>query len=252
MLEFFKPYELFKDFTNPVGLFSTTHLLTLLIFVVLGIVILVIGKRLATHQQHQLALTMAWTIMGLEVIRIIWRIWVGALFIDYHLPLHLCGIISLTMPIIIMTKKPLWYEFTYSAGMLGAMMALLTPDCTMYPWLHFQYLQSMTIHFLIFLMPWYLIVVEGFRPKLTNLKYVVGILLAMMIPIGIIDWLLDANYFFLCHGTQGTLVETLEKLMGWPMYLLGLLGIAIVLWVLAYLPWEGYYWFKNKRAKINQ
>ena len=250
MQDFFKPYELYQQFTNPVGLFTTTHLMTLAIFGVIAIIITLIGLRLTPKQRHQLAIIIAWVITALEVIRVIWRIWQGALFVDYHLPLHLCGLISLVMPLIVMSKKPIWYEFTYSAGMLGALMALLTPDCTMYPWFHFQYLQSMTIHFLIFYIPWYLIIVEGFRPQLKNLKYVVGILLVLMIPIGFIDWLLDANYFFLCHGTQGTLVETLEKLMGWPLYLSGLLGIAIALWVLAYLPWEVYYKLKGSNKSV--
>jgi hypothetical integral membrane protein (TIGR02206 family) len=53
--------------------------------------------------------------------------------------------------------------------------------------------------------------------------------------VGLVNWLIGSNYMFIAHPPEtASLIDVLGP---WPWYLLSLEGIAVVVFLLLYLPY---------------
>jgi hypothetical integral membrane protein (TIGR02206 family) len=225
-----------------VGTFTPLHLSILATFIILIILAIRYFKNKDANLRHRFLLVIAFLIPALEIIRILWVISLGIeeLIPSALLPFQLCGLMSIFVPWAVITRKPLLLELVYVGGIAGAGMALLTPDCTMYPLFSLQFIQSMLIHGFIFFAGWYLIFVEQYRPSIKNLPKLVGLmtLLALIVtPFNLLLQHQQANYFFLMSGLEGTILETLNANNSHIMYLVYFTMLVITFLILLYLPW---------------
>jgi len=251
MFQYFFTYKDQLPDNIGVGTFTPLHLSILGVFFVLIFFGIRYFKKKEAKQRHRFLLLIAFLIPILELIRILWVISLGIeeLIPSALLPFQLCGLMSIFVPWAVITRKPILLELVYVGGIAGAGMALLTPDCTMYPLLNIQFIQSMLIHGLIFFAGWYLILVEQYRPSIKNLPKLVGVMTLLAIFVTPFNLLLQhqqANYFFLMAGLEGTILETLNANNSQFMYLVYFTLLVIAFLIILYLPWS----FKSKIRRV--
>jgi len=230
------------DADIPAGLavknFSPTHLAWLAVTLAAIAAACVWQRRRPKEKQRGFLRACVWAIIGLEAAREAWALAIGVYDLRRHLPLHLCGVMIFIEAIAVFSDRPFFKEFSYACGLPGAFMALATPEPSGYPLLSFQYLQSIVIHALLVLVP-LLMVIGGFRPNIRAL----GKNLLLLIGLAAFCFALNlalggtANYMFVHFAPADTPIALFEAWVGWPWYILPLLGFVFLLWLPLYLPW---------------
>ncbi|KPL80838.1 hypothetical protein ADN00_01225 [Ornatilinea apprima] len=167
-----------------------------------------------------------------------WQVWmwaIGEWSIQGMLPLWLCSVTSWSMPLLLVWRSDRYYQWAYSMGVLGAVMALLTPDLMQYGFPHFRFIEFFTLHGLLIVAVVYMTAVEGFRPRLRSLPWVILVTNLYWVFCAWVNAQIGSNYLY----TQGKLPtpSLLDYLGPHPWYLLWMEGIGIGLCLLLYLPW---------------
>jgi hypothetical integral membrane protein (TIGR02206 family) len=215
-------------------LFGPTHLISLGLVILTCLVICLLRKRFT---QQAKALT-RWGLLALIYLcEGSWHIWmlaIGAWTVQGMLPLWLCSITSWTMPLLLVWRSPRYYEWAYFMGLLGATMALLTPDLMNYGFPHYRFIEFFTLHGAIIVAVIYMTVVEKFRPTWRSLPRVFLLFNALWLFDAWVNISLGSNYLY----TQGKLpTPSLLDLLGpHPWYLLAMEGLGILICLLLYLP----------------
>lgn len=225
-----------------VGTFSETHLIILAIIFLAMIASVVYLKRQSNVVQDNTIKVIAWSVVLLELTRMIWIVMINKpeLMPVAFLPFHLCGLMAIFIPLAVYTKSDVLIEFVYVGGIAGAGMALLTPDVSMYPLLSLQFIQSMTIHAFIFFSGIFYVFVKGYRPKVKNAPKVLLLLILLafaVFPVNILLQNQQANYFFLMYGIEDTILYTIDQMTNHLGYLLSLATLVIILVFVMYTPW---------------
>lgn len=141
----------------------------------------------------------------------------GYFDLKYSLPLHLCGFGSYLMVFAFYFRYPLLYEICLFYGIAGASQALLTPQFTQgtHP---FTVLDYWVGHSLFFFSGIFITAVFKMKPR-KNAWWKTAVLLHLIaLPIGLVNYFLDANYLFLCTKPK---VDNPLLLGDWPYYLIG-------------------------------
>ena len=119
--------------------------------------------------------------------------------------------------------------------MPGALAALLFPDWSYYPALHFMTVCSFALHILVFCTILMQVPGRDIRPDVESLPQCLGIMLAIAIPVYVFDVLTNTNYLFLNWPSPGSPLE-LFAFLGRPGYLLGYIPLIAVVWLFLYPP----------------
>jgi hypothetical integral membrane protein (TIGR02206 family) len=215
-------------------LFGRSHLNALLLIVVVSAFGPLLIKRYFTDKmEYYFRIGLIVLIWGQEIALNLWRIHYNVWDVKESLTLHLCGLAILVLPIMLATKKYFLYELTYFWGIGGATQALLTPNIIeAFP--HFRFFQFFLSHGLIVFTVIYATVIFKFQPTFRSVGKAFLVTVFLMVPIGIINAVLDSNYFFIAHKPE---TPSLLDIMGpWPWYLIPLIGLGAVIFLLVYLP----------------
>ena len=218
--------------------FTTGHLAWLVVTLLLIVLAVAIYRKRDAAARRKMLRATAWTIISLELLRTVWLLAVGHYELSRHLPLHLCGVMILVEALAVFTDKRFFKEFAYAAGMPGALMALVTPEPSGYPFFNIQYLESIAIHALLVLVPLMLVAGEGFRPSLRMLPLNLAALLGLTAVCFPLNLVLNSNYMFVHYAPQDTPIAVFDAWVGWPGYIALLLGTVFAFWLLLYMPWE--------------
>jgi hypothetical integral membrane protein (TIGR02206 family) len=150
----------------------------------------------------------------------------------------------------LVTKSYWLYEVVYFLGIAGATQALLTPDIGIYGYPHFRFFASFITHGCIVTTAIYMTVVEGFRPTWKSVRRVViGLAIYAVVIFGV-NLIIGSNYLFITRKPD---VPTLLDMLGpWPWYILPLIGIALALFFVLYVPFAVKDWRLDRieREKI--
>ena len=144
--------------------FSAEHLFLLLVIVFLSVFFLLIARMLSTKQEFYLRFIFCCTIWGQEITLYAYRYTEGTLSLSEHLPLHMCSLSVLLIPIMLFHKGRRISSLLYFWGMGGATQALLTPTVTSQT-PSFLFVQFFTSHAFIIIGVLYPIVVHSIRPS---------------------------------------------------------------------------------------
>lgn len=148
------------------------------------------------------------------------------------LPLALCRINEFLVIYMLLKRSYRVFEIAYFLA-IGSVAALLTPDLPVgFP--DIRFLLFFLSHSLAVLAVMYGIFAYGFRPTLRSVGAVFIFLALYTLLIAGLNMLLDANYLFLMRKPEGASV--LDYLGPWPIYVFAMVGMAIVLCLLCYLP----------------
>lgn len=162
----------------------------------------------------------------------------------YWLPLHLCDLVVCIGAAALWTRRPLLGEMTYFWGLAGALPAMLTPDLRLgFPDFHFvfYFLQ----HGFIVVSALLLASADDVHPRAWAPLRMWLWLNAMALPVGIFDYLADANFMYL--RAKPPSATPLDWFGAWPNYVLAGEVLALVIFGLLYLPFA--VWVQRQAAQ---
>ncbi|HTP01786.1 MAG TPA: TIGR02206 family membrane protein [Anaerolineales bacterium] len=231
-----------RDFLGPpFMLFGAAHLAALGVLVLLNIFLLRFrGSPEDTRRKVR------WTLaLVLWCTEASWNLWVyltGQWTVQWMLPLNLCTVLIWLTGFMLIFKNQIIYEFCYFLGIGAGIQYLMTPDLATYGFGSYRFFETFTSHGLLVTSAIYMTVVEGFRPTWKSLLrvFVVGnlyLLLMYFVNLGLHSNYLDVN------GKPPT-ASIFDLLPPWPYYILYIELIAIITFLLLYLPFA----IRDRRA----
>ena len=142
----------------------------------------------------------------------------GTWDIQYNLPIQLCGISSLICCVLpFIKKKKKLFEFVYYTGIIGGVMAILTPQMNYFDGTIRYFLNYYVSHSLIIALPIFMFLHLDMKlPRLSWFKLWINlnILMAIIMPI---NFLLGSNYMYVNAPPQ---VDNPLVIGEWPYYIL--------------------------------
>ncbi len=235
------------------SMFGWQHLLMLSVLESFTVLSLLWMRRLHAGELNRLLRILGGVMLGLEVLKDFILAEIGAFSVGY-LPLHLC---SLAMFVCMYygahPESNTCGQILYSVCFPGAMCALLFPDWTMFPILHFQSIHSFVYHTLLVQVSLAPVVTGRVRPGLKHVWKSMAFLVAVALPVGLMNRLLHTNYMFLGHPSAGSPLELLGNIPGKYGYLAGYFLLVLLVEVGMNLPWSilTHKGQKNKRRKYD-
>lgn len=241
-------FDLFsRDYTgDPFILFGVSHLTALALIAAVCLAIALLRKWFRQRSRR----IARWILLSLIYLcEGSWQIWMlvtGQWTVQGMLPLWLCSLTSWSMPLLLVKRSYRYYEWVYFMGIIGAAMALLTPDLTIYGFPHYRFIEFLTLHGVIIVAIVYMTVVEGFRPTWKSLPRVFVITNLYWLFCAWVNIQIGSNYLY----TRGKLPtpSLLDVLGPYPWYMVSMEVLGIVLCVLLYLPFAVSDWREKNIA----
>lgn len=227
----------------PFELFSFSHLLVLGIAFIGFLSLVLVRERLGV--QDQLFQTMRWVLLTVLVISEIsyqyWAITHDLWSFSRHVPLHLCGIASITAMIGLVTLRPLWIKISFFIGILPAVLALVTPDMP-YDYQHYRFWKFFVHHTAISWACLFLALAMPSAITIRSVFSVYGLLLVYAAIIGFfVNPAVEANYLYL--SGRPNVSSPLDFFGDGNWYYINLCIAALLLFVIQYVI---YHWFFKK------
>jgi len=231
--------------TESFQLFGTVHLWTIFVLVVIGVALIFPTRKFATEKQKiMIGASIGIFMIIQEFVDRGYHIFIEKSPIQNNLPFHLCGISVFLVAILLINRNYKLFEISYFWGLSGALVSILTPDVG-YTFPHLLNITFFLSHALIFIGVLYMIFIFDYRPTLISARKSFFILHAYALIIGILNYIINTNYLFLCHKPES---ETPLDFMGpWPWYIISLEIAVILFWVILYSP----YFIKDLLNKNN-
>ncbi|MCL7746029.1 TIGR02206 family membrane protein [Halalkalibacter alkaliphilus] len=228
------------SYVNDALFLSPVHITTLVLFAVLVFLLFLFRHSSFLRKYGRWILIVTLILSEISIIK--WSISVGLWDIRINLPLQLCTISLYLCVFMLITKRRFVFEIVYFFGLAGALQALITPEL-FYTFPHFRFLHFFIAHFAIILAILYMVWVEGASITLRSVfkSFIVLNLFALIALF--INIATGANYMFLARKPQNPSI--LDFLGPYPWYILSLEVIALVMFLLLYLP----FLIKQKRLK---
>ena len=156
----------------------------------------------------------------------------GTWDVQYNLPIQLCGISSLICCVLpFVKKKDKLFQFVYYTGVIGGIMAILTPQMNYFDGSLRYYLNYYVSHSLIIVLPIFMFLHLDLKlPKFSWFKIWIhlNILMAIIMPI---NFLLDSNYMYVNAAPK---VNNPLVIGEWPYYLLNWEPLVMIIAYLIY------------------
>lgn len=225
---------------------SWEHVISVLIFTVIGVAFILYGNRLKGEvAKRKLLLYFTFGIFLSQLAKVGILLSIGEFDPATDLPFHLCNV----APIILWTayylrSRVLW-GVIFLWIMAGTLQANFTPTLHQaFP--HFEWFRYWIIHVWLVIALLYGIINLGYRMKFMDIfrsLLWLNVFAAIIYPVNLA---LDANYLFLVEKPDGkTMIQLLSS---WPYYILQLELVALLLFSIIYLP----FYFSARGSKTKQ
>lgn len=235
--------DLLFDTSNKFIAFSAMHWYPIFIVSVFMLSNIYLAKKHLSERNKIIFGTALAMIPALCVIsRMIFTNIEGTFTLQAELPFHLCRLLAIILPFVIYFRNKKWFGITYFFTMVGTFQALLTPDLPQAA-PHYSYASYWILHGILIYLPIYCIVVFGF--KITKKDFINALIAGNLYLLFtfIINYALGSNYFYTSHKPPSA--SLLDFLGPWPWYILSVELLAILLFVLAWIP----FWFYGKKGR---
>lgn len=195
-------------------------------------------RRLSERGQNRVLSVMAWSMVIMEIGKDFTLAVIGAFSVGY-LPLHLC---SFAMFVCLFygahPQNDACGQILYSVCLPGALCALIFPDWTRFPLLHFQSLHSFLYHTMLVQFSLFPVTSGRVRPGVKQVWKSMVFLMAASLPVYGLNCLLGTNYMFLNRPSKGSPLELLGDLPGRWGYLGGYALLVLGVLLLMNLPFS--------------
>ncbi len=192
------------------------------------------ARQVKTETQRRLgAGVLAAGLILIYVYTAIQELRMGIWSLQEGLPLHLCDVSMFVIAYALVSRNALASELGYYWGVAGGINGLLTPELYFnHPDLYF--IPFFAWHTLLVIGPLYLIGTTSFRPTHRGIYRALGWTAVLAVFVGFMDWLVQANYMFLCRKPLfGNVAAMMPE---WPWYIPLLGGVGLVYFYITYLP----------------
>ena len=162
------------------------------------------------------------------------------------LPLHLCDLSIVLVPVVLLTANRFAFELLYFWGIGGALQSIATPTLdTGFPTrLCMCFFLG---HALIIASALYATVVMRLRPTARSLLRVWLVTTGYALVVFPLNFWLETNYLYIAH--KPFTPSLLDWLGPWPWYLLSLQLMVVLVMGLCYLPFLVLDWRARRLAK---
>ena len=225
--------------------FGLMHILWLVFFVMVTAINCIWYRKLDEKGKDRWKKAVAVLLILDEIFKDVMLL-IGGRFSSGYLPLHLCSINIFLIAIHAWKPFKTLGGYLYTAGIPGAMAALLFPTWTKLPLGNFMHLHSFTVHILLAMYPIVLGLSGDLAPSLKKLPQYLLWIIGMAIPIYGINLLLDTNFMFLMYAEEGNPLYLFEQM--WGNHLLGFPVLIVAVLIVMYVPMEIFRTIKRKRA----
>ena len=232
---------------NKLEIGSVEHILPIIFSIIIAILFFWYSNSRLNNLQKQKTIHVFGCIVSITVIAFhSYRIFFDNYNFRTDLPLYLCSLMALTIPLFTYSRKYWMFEILLFWIIGGTLQAVITPDITEgFP--SFDYYRYWIAHLGLLIIIFYFIFVFKMKP---NLKSVFKSFLALqvyVVCIVIINYFLGANYFYLNEKPKSATL--LDYFGEWPYYILVCQLIIIPLFLIIYLP---FYLSQNKLKLLSE
>lgn len=223
--------------------FGIEHGLCFTATILFIVFILYMGSKRWNLSQQQMYITIIMCVGAFtQLFKVGYRYYTGVFDQTADVPLHLCNIMTLVMPLIMWYKWRNLWGITFFWIIAGCAQSIFTPTLTeSLP--HYEAIRYWMVHGVIILGAFYGWYVYGYKPTVGDaIRSAIGmnLLAAVLYPINL---MLGANYMYLNAKPPGA---TFYDLLGpWPTYILMLEFVIIVFFSIILIP---FHWDKIKLA----
>lgn len=195
-------------------------------------------RRLPPEGARRMLIGAALLVPALELTHSVWLHLTGTGPLIKLLPLHLCGLQSLFIPLAVFTRRTVFQDFVYATSLLGGIFGTVFPAgvADYYPAFSFQTLQTFVLHGLLIFVPLALIQTGEHRPALRRFPRTLGVFVAVALAVGMVDGLFGENYMFLCAPPAGTPLVWIFDTFGHAVYLVCTFAVLAGASLLIHLP----------------
>lgn len=233
MKDFFD-FSIESSFGGGFGLYSAAHFAFLAGCALLCAALCAAYRRQGLRGRRRLRLAVSAAMTALQLLRALLLMLAGEYGLS-RLPLHLCSMAVYICLFHALTGRSGVWQFLYAFCLPGAVCALLFPDWTYYPALHFISLSSFALHALITAYVLMGAVSGELRPQARRLPALLGIMLALAAAVYAFNCFAGTNFMFLRYPAPGSPLEWFVFL-GSPGYILGYFPLLALVWAVEYLP----------------
>ncbi|MEZ4887327.1 MAG: TIGR02206 family membrane protein [Chitinophagales bacterium] len=235
----------FLNNNNDFHIGGIQHIVVLLISIVLGVsIIRYATKKLSPSQQYRLGLNLALFIAFSQITWMLIRLYLGVFNPAEDFPFVLCHFMALMLPLFMFTLHRVLYEIFYFWILAGTIQAILTPHLINgFP--NYTFFAFWIVHCGLVIIILYATIVYRMRPFVSSIFKSFLILQVYVILSFVINYILDANYNYICH--KPPTASILDYLGEWPWYIIGGEGIVLLLFFMVYSP----FWIRDKWKEVN-
>ncbi|MBN1560897.1 TIGR02206 family membrane protein [candidate division KSB1 bacterium] len=228
-------YYCAKDFAGPsFELFQMPHLMALAVVLLFTSFVIFLRWRQNQILNDTFRTSLAVLLILQEISYHLWNIYIDEWTLQKMLPLHLCSAFVWLSAVMLITRSRSIYEFSFFLGTAGALQALLTPDIADYGFPHYRFFHVFISHGAIIIAAVYMTIVEGYRPTWRSMRRVFLWLNVYAVFVYLINMLIGSNYMYVTHKPETA--SLLDVLGPWPIYILAGEAMALVMFLLLYLP----------------
>ena len=231
-----------SEFSESLQLFDSLHLTALGLSLLAIACVPLIGRCLSVTNRRRAVWALIVFAVAQEIVDYANRASFRELNLIQDLPLHLCNYALVIAAIGMVTRNRFCFEFAYFTGTTAVMQALLTPNLDDLKNLT-EYVVYFIHHALIIQFALWNVVVDGMLTSRGAVARTLLLIVAMMLPIGLVNWLTDANYMYICARPA---VDNPLLFGDWPWYIVNVMLIGWVLMLVAILPML---WLRRQKAK---
>jgi len=211
--------------------FDQLHQKILLILIICWVCIPLLGRFASQNMRQLLAFFIATSIIFQESYLFFYRQYNEIFNPLKHIPIHLCSFSQFIAAYTLFTKSQRGFELAFYWAIAAAIQPILTPELDSTT-IDTQFVIFFLSHGLIILSVIWLITIEKMQLRRQSLKEVIIFTNLLLIPIALVNWLLESNYMYICRKPA---VENPLLIGEWPFYLLGFEGIGIAFFCISFI-----------------
>ncbi|MCP4602655.1 MAG: TIGR02206 family membrane protein [Proteobacteria bacterium] len=226
------------DFAGKFELFTTSHIVTMLLIAVSWVVIPIVFKSKKDEKADLVfRYTLATLLVGQYLGWIIWELITNRFSLQLSLPLNLCDMSNFLCAFLLVNRSYRLYEILYFWALAGTIQSFVTPNIY-FGFPHLEFIAFYIQHGGEILTILYLTIVTGLRPKAISTVKAFGFLMAFVLLVYLFNWLTGSNYMFLMADTpHPSTVTKMIKVFGEPpRHTIGLGLVSVVSILTLYVP----------------
>ena len=212
-------------------MFGAAHILWLLIGTAATVLLSLKYKKSGEEARRKMDKVCAWFLVGYIWIRTYFLMVLDELTV-YELPLHLCSLAGFLCVIHAYRDADWLGQTLYALCLPGTVAALVFPDWTYYPPIHFITIEGFLFHFGVVAYVVFQLISGRIRPSLRGLWKVLVFLAVAVPPIYFFNKHFHTNYFFVNVPSPGSPLEWFRQAFGDPGWLLGYAALVLVIMLL--------------------